>query len=84
MSASVVLVHGGLWDAMDAEAFWGTPGITVGLTAAGMEVLAPDRPRRASGWDVELAALREHLANRDRPVTIVGAPTGPPWLSCWR
>lgn len=76
MSKSVVLVHGGLWEAMDAESFWGTTGITAGLTSAGLKVLAPDRPRRPSGWDVELAALGELLANRDEPVTIVGASNG--------
>ena len=76
MSASVLLVHGGLWEAMDAEAFWRTTGIVKGLTSYGLDVLAPDRPRRASGWDVELAALSELLANRDEPVTIVGASNG--------
>jgi pimeloyl-ACP methyl ester carboxylesterase len=76
MSRSVVLVHGGLWDAMDAEAFWGTTGITGGLTSEGLKVLAPDRPRRPSGWDDELAALGELLANRDEPLTIVGASNG--------
>ena len=39
-------------------------------------MLAPDRPRRPSGWDVELAALGELLANHDEPVTIVGASNG--------
>ena len=74
MSASVLLIHGGLWDAMDAEAFWRTTGIVKGLTSYGLDVLAPDRPRRASGWDVELASLGEHLGNK--PVTIVGASNG--------
>src|SRR5256885_11143913 len=32
MTASLLLVHGGLWDAMDADGFWGTTGITAGLT----------------------------------------------------
>lgn len=76
MSRSVVLVHGGLWDAMDAEAFWGTTGITGGLTSAGLTILAPDRPRRPSGWDVERAALGELLANHHEPLTIVGASNG--------
>ena len=31
-----MLVHGGLWDAMDAEAFWGTTGIHEGLTSYGV------------------------------------------------
>jgi pimeloyl-ACP methyl ester carboxylesterase len=76
MSASVLLVHGGLWEAMDAEAFWGTTGIAGGLTSYGLEVLAPDRPRRASDWGIEVAALGEQLANRDQPVSIVGASNG--------
>jgi pimeloyl-ACP methyl ester carboxylesterase len=80
MTASVFLVHGGLWDATDAEAFWGTTGITDGLSAAlapeGMEVLAPDRPQRARAWGVEVAALGERLAKRCGPVRIVGASNG--------
>ncbi|WP_202872187.1 alpha/beta fold hydrolase [Kribbella soli] len=80
MTASAFLVHGGLWDAMDAEAFWGTTGITDGLSAAlapeDMEVLAPDRPQRASAWDIEVAALGEQLAKRSGPVRIVGASNG--------
>ena len=77
MTASVFLVHGGLWDAMDADTFWGTTGITEGLRGAlGTEVLAPDRPRRSSGWDVEVAALGEQLAKRSGPVRIVEASNG--------
>ncbi|MGZ0151283.1 alpha/beta fold hydrolase [Kribbella sp. WER1] len=83
MTTSVLLVHGGLWDAMDADAFWDTPGITAALTAAldpdgsgQVEVLAPDRPPRAAGWDQEAAALGEHLAKRSGPVRIVGASNG--------
>jgi pimeloyl-ACP methyl ester carboxylesterase len=76
MSPSVFLVHGGLWDAMDAERFWGTTGVIRGLTAYGLDVLAPDRPVRASGWDIEVDALGELLGKRDEPVTIVGASNG--------
>ena len=76
MTGSVLLVHGGLWDAMDAAAFWGTTGIVGGLTSYGVDVLAPDRPQRASGWDIEVAALGEQLANREGPMAIVGASNG--------
>jgi pimeloyl-ACP methyl ester carboxylesterase len=75
MTASVLLVHGGLWEAMDAAAFWGTPGIIAGLSEH-RDVLAPDRPQRPRGWDVEADALGEHLAKRSSPVRIVGASNG--------
>ncbi|MET9318148.1 alpha/beta hydrolase [Kribbella sp. NPDC003505] len=77
MTAAVLLVHGGLWEAMDADAFWGTTGITEGLRAAlDTEVLALDRPRYASRWDAEVEALGEQLAKRSGPVRIVGASNG--------
>ncbi|TDW15782.1 alpha/beta fold hydrolase [Kribbella kalugense] len=76
MSATVLLVHGGLWEAMDADAFWGTTGITGGLTSYGLEVLAPDRPRQPSGWYVEVEVLGEQLAKQPGPVRIVGASNG--------
>jgi len=37
MSGTVVLVHGGLWD---AEHFWRTTGIAAGLTSYGLLVSA--------------------------------------------
>ncbi|TDD62017.1 alpha/beta fold hydrolase [Kribbella antibiotica] len=76
MTATVLLIHGGLWEPMDAQRFWGAPGITDGLTAAGLTVLAPDRPKHPGSWDVEFDALSELLTNRAEPVTIVGASNG--------
>ncbi len=76
MSRTVLLVHGGLWELMDAQAFWGTPGITAALTTVGLTVVAPDRPKRPSDWSVEVEALGEYLADRDEPLTIVGASNG--------
>lgn len=78
---TVLLIHGGLWDAMDAEAFWGTTGVIGGLASRGVTVLAPDRLKRPSGWDAEVAALGEHLRNLRLPpgdsgLTIVGASNG--------
>ncbi|GAA1138425.1 hypothetical protein GCM10009630_41690 [Kribbella jejuensis] len=75
MTARVFLVHGGLWDRMDAEAFWGTTGVIGGLSEHA-DVFAPDRPRYASSWDVELSALGDLLAKRSGPVRIVGASNG--------
>jgi pimeloyl-ACP methyl ester carboxylesterase len=76
MTPTALLVHGGLWEAMDAATFWGTTGILQGLTSYGVEVFAPDRPQRASGWDIEVEALVEQLAKRAGPVRIVGASNG--------
>jgi pimeloyl-ACP methyl ester carboxylesterase len=76
MTPTALLVHGGLWEAMDAATFWGTTGILQGLTSYGVEVFAPDRPQRASGWDIEVEALGEQLAKRAGPVRIVGASNG--------
>jgi pimeloyl-ACP methyl ester carboxylesterase len=71
----IFLIHGGLWDeAMDAERFWGTPGIVAGLESHGLTVLAPDRVREPASWDEDVAALAASLP--DEPVTVVGASNG--------
>jgi pimeloyl-ACP methyl ester carboxylesterase len=72
--APLFLIHGGLWELMDAERFWRTPGIVAGLEAQGLTVFAPDRPQRPSGWDEEVAALSTSLPGE--PVTVVGASNG--------
>ncbi|WP_206686202.1 alpha/beta fold hydrolase [Kribbella qitaiheensis] len=74
MTAELFLVHGGLWEAMDAAGFWRTPRIVAGLEAAGMTVIAPDRPRRALSWSQEVDELGGLLPSR--PVMLVGASNG--------
>jgi pimeloyl-ACP methyl ester carboxylesterase len=69
-----VLVHGGLWEDMDAERFWVRPGLVAGLAGRGIEVLAPDRVVRAGSWDAEVEHLRGLLP--DGPVTLVGGSNG--------
>jgi hypothetical protein len=66
MTADLFLVHGGLWDTMDAERFWRTPGIVAGLESSGLEVLAPDRPRMPSGWTQEVEELRVENPSHQR------------------
>jgi len=85
MTADLFLVHGGLWEPMDATRFWRTPGIVVGLEAVGLTVVAPDRPRRPSSWSQEVDELATHLRRGSRrssatpseqSLTLVGASNG--------
>lgn len=69
---TILLVHGGFWDEETADSFWGRTGVLDGLRAHG-EVIAPDRPRRAAGWDVEGDFLAELV---DVPVTVVAGSYG--------
>jgi pimeloyl-ACP methyl ester carboxylesterase len=72
--ATLVLVHGGLWEDMDAERFWVRPGVVDGLRDAGFAVAAPDRAPRATSWEAEA----EHLAGLlpAGPVTLVAGSNG--------
>jgi hypothetical protein len=58
---TVLLVHGGLWEAVGAERFWGRPGVVAGLRGRGLRVVAPDRPARAVAWGVEADRLAGQL-----------------------
>ncbi|ONI71644.1 hypothetical protein BWI15_15920 [Kribbella sp. ALI-6-A] len=74
--APVLLIHGGLWDAADAELFWYRPGIVAELEAAGLTVEAPDRPRQPASWAQEVAEFGALLASGllgPKPVTVIAA-----------
>ena len=71
---TVVLVHGGLWEDMDAERFWVRPGVVAAVAARGVPVLAPDRPRHPRSWAEEVAHLLPLLPGE--PVTLVGGSNG--------
>ena len=70
----MVMVHGGLWEDMDAERFWVRPGVVDGLAAAGMEVLAPDRLVRPDSWAAEVRHLRAMLP--DKSLTVLAGSNG--------
>jgi pimeloyl-ACP methyl ester carboxylesterase len=72
--STVLLIHGGLWEDMDAATFWDRPGIVRGLRRRGIEVLAPDRPRQPPSWHDEV----EHLgaALPAGAVTVVAGSNG--------
>src|SRR5689334_9862693 len=71
---SVLLVHGGLWEDMDAERFWVRPGVVAGLRDRGFEVIAPDRLRRPSSWAADVGRVAAALP--PEPVVVVGGSNG--------
>lgn len=70
---NVLLIHGGLWDGMDASRFWHTPGVVADLESCGLSVLAPDRLPRATTWEAEVAHAEPWLSE---PVAIVAGSNG--------
>ncbi len=71
---TALLIHGGLWDDMDAERFWRKPGIVAGLQRHGVHVLSPDRIHRAPSWTSEAEHLTTSLP--DHPVTVIAGSNG--------
>ncbi|MEV6409964.1 alpha/beta hydrolase [Kribbella sp. NPDC051718] len=72
--STVFLVHGGLWEPMNADRFWRAPGIVAALEARDVSVLAPDRAQSPASWTEEVAVLRKRLPQE--PVVLVGASNG--------
>jgi pimeloyl-ACP methyl ester carboxylesterase len=80
--ATLLLIHGGLWEDTDADWFWRRPGVAAGLERLGHVVIAPDRLRRAVSWTDDA----DHIASEMRgavaaalpptPVTVIGGSFG--------
>ncbi|GAA1440763.1 alpha/beta fold hydrolase [Leifsonia poae] len=70
----VLLVHGGLWDDMDANRFWKRSGVVDGLRGRGFTVIAPDRAPRAPSWKAESAHLQSWLPGEG--ATVVAGSNG--------
>ena len=70
----VLLLHGGLFEAMDADRFWVRPGVADGLVEAGFDSVAPDRLSRPSSWIEEA----DHIASlvTERPHAVVAGSNG--------
>ena len=71
---TLLLVHGGLWEDMDAARFWDATGIVTGLALHGFEVLAPTRLHQAPDWAAEAGHLAP--AAPGRPVTVLAGSNG--------
>jgi len=73
--ATLLLIHGGLWEeGMDAGRFWHDPGIVAGLNRHGFEVIAPNRLRQAPDWAAEAVHLAAALTGL--PVTVLAGSNG--------
>jgi len=73
--ATLLLIHGGLWEDIGADWFWRRPGILSGFEQLGFIVVAPDRLRLSASW----AADAEHVLAAvpgGEPVTVVGGSFG--------
>lgn len=73
-ATAVVLIHGGLWEAMDADEFWGRTGVVRGLERRGLAVDAPDRRQLAPDWRSEVRHLVDRLP--DGPVVVIAGSNG--------
>ena len=71
--ATLLLIHGGLWEDTSADWFWGRPGVSTGLERLGFTVVAPDRLRRAPSWADEAA----YVASAVRGAVSAALPAGP-------
>jgi pimeloyl-ACP methyl ester carboxylesterase len=69
----LLLVHGGLYDDMTADAFWTASGVTPALDRRIVSYAAADRPVRPTDWSEEADALAGHLAELDWPRAAVVA-----------
>jgi len=74
MATEFLLIHGGLWEDVNAERFWHRPGIVLALRQRGLIVSALDRKSRAPSWTAEA----DHLANMlpAAGLTVVGGSNG--------
>jgi len=72
---TVLLIHGGLWEDTGADAFWRRTGIIDGLSERGLDVIAPDRPRRATDWPAEARHLAGAIGD-EHGLTVVGGSFG--------
>lgn len=83
---SIVLIHGGLLEPMDANRFWVATGIVDSLVRSGFRVIIYDRrfsggktvaPMGVHSWDIEAADISAvTTATNDRRVHIIAGSNG--------
>jgi hypothetical protein len=72
---TLLLIHGGLWEDIDADWFWRRPGILAGLERLGFTVAAPDRLRRPASWAADAGHVLAAVPGGE-PVTVLGGSFG--------
>ncbi|HIV56965.1 MAG TPA: alpha/beta hydrolase [Candidatus Stackebrandtia faecavium] len=70
----ILMIHGGLWENVDAEQFWHRPGIASALHDAGHTVLTPDRLTRPTNWRADTDHVAAFLPTT--PCALIGASNG--------
>lgn len=71
---TLLLIHGGLWEDIGADWFWGRPGILAGFERLGFTVVAPDRLRRPVSWTADAGHVLAAVPGG--PVTVLGGSFG--------
>ena len=73
---TLLLIHGGLWEDIGADWFWGQPGVVAGFERLGFTVVAPDRLRRPGSWAADAGHVLTAVPLGGEPVTVVGGSFG--------
>ena len=75
-STGVLLIHGGLFEAIGPEEFWHQPGIITGLEIAGLQVVAPRRVIAPSSWSDEVEHLVASIPSLPSQWSLVSGSNG--------
>jgi pimeloyl-ACP methyl ester carboxylesterase len=75
-STGVLLIHGGLFEAIGPEEFWHEPGIITGLEIAGFQVVAPRRVIVPSSWSDEVEHLLASIPSLPSRWSLVAGSNG--------
>lgn len=72
----VILIHGGLYEAIGPEEFWHEPGIVAGLEFGGLQVITPRRVFTPSSWSDEVEHLRASIPSIPSGWSLVAGSNG--------
>lgn len=73
MEGVILLIHGGLYEAMSAQRFWGDPGIAGELAAREYRVCAPDRITHPRSWLEDATSVANDVPRSPRCHIVAGS-----------